>query len=237
MTDNQSTREQKVSRLVQLYIWACQRLYHELAWSYDWVSTLVSFGRWRHWRRLALLHRPRSAVSSRQRVLELGFGTGELLRILAGEGVNVTGVDPSPVMQIVAARKLAWAGEKAGLVQAQAQALPFADGAFDTIFATFPTSYIADERTLCECARVLADGAVGISDTGGRLIVVGLWVALRPRWLQRLLPVFYGEPATQFISAMVRRFAAAGLGATWVQHRDGIFELSVLVADKRPDCS
>ena len=121
------------------------------------------------------------------------------------------------------------------LVQAQAQALPFADSAFDVIFATFPTNYIADELTLRECARVLVDSASAVSGHAGRLVVVGLWVGVRPSWLQRLLPLFYGTPGTKFVEEMDRRLTAAGLNATWIEHLDGIFVISVLVAAKRSD--
>ena len=45
----------QIDRLIrQLYAWACERLYHECAWSYDIVSRVVSAGAWPAWRRLVL---------------------------------------------------------------------------------------------------------------------------------------------------------------------------------------
>jgi SAM-dependent methyltransferase len=247
MKDEPINAARKIHWLTRIYIWACQLLYHELSWSYDWVSALVSFGRWQHWRRLALAYIPQSPVSSLQspvssfrpaqppRVLELGFGTGELLVELAWTGNCVIGLDPSPAMQIVAAHKLERQMAGPSLVQALAQALPFANSTFDMIFATFPTNYIADESTLRECTRVLVDSSSAASGLAGRIVVVGLWVGLRPRWLQRLLPIFYGEPDARFVVEFERRLAAAGLNAAWIEHTDGIFVLPVLVAEKKSD--
>ena len=59
--------------IARLYLWATHRLYSQLAWAYDPVSWLVSLGRWNHWRRMALDH-----VQSGP-ILEIGFGTGQLL--------------------------------------------------------------------------------------------------------------------------------------------------------------
>ncbi|HMN31690.1 MAG TPA: hypothetical protein PKE45_26310, partial [Caldilineaceae bacterium] len=68
------------SWLARLYLLACQQLYHRWAWSYDWVSRLVSFGHWADWRLAALAHLPTARPAARSpRVLELGFGTGELI--------------------------------------------------------------------------------------------------------------------------------------------------------------
>ena len=48
------------------------------------------------------------------------------------------------------------AGLPVRLVRGRAQALPFRDGAFSGIAATFPTEFIVDPRTAREAARVLA---------------------------------------------------------------------------------
>ena len=62
---------------LRVYGWATWRLYNELAWAYDPISSFVSAGRWDRWRRFALDY----VVGSQ--VLEIGFGTGELLIALA----------------------------------------------------------------------------------------------------------------------------------------------------------
>ncbi|MFN2165177.1 MAG: class I SAM-dependent methyltransferase, partial [Anaerolineae bacterium] len=101
--------------LARLYLWATHRLYNEFAWAYDLVAWAVSLGRWDGWRRLALDY------VVLQPVLEVGFGTGELLMAMARLGWDVTGLDLSPAMQGVTARKMRrrhlWAPRIRGRVQ------------------------------------------------------------------------------------------------------------------------
>ncbi len=203
------------------YAWACQRLYHELAWAYDWVSLLVSAGRWPRWRRLALdFIGPGSGV-------ELGFGTGALLAELAQRGVGpVIGVEPSWAMQQVARRRFARWGKPPIRLQARAQALPLADGSMDWVLATFPAPYILEAETLAECRRILRPST-------GRLVVVGLWVALASPW-RWLMPVFYGRPSRAQISKWEARLAAAGFDSTWHEWADGPAQVGVLVARPAP---
>ena len=156
----------------RLYLWAADRLYHEFAWAYDAVSWLVSLGRWSHWRRQAL------AQVEGRRILEIGFGTGDLLAEMAGHGRLVVGLEPSPAMQRVAACKLRRRGLAVARLRGVAQALPFTAGAFDTVVATFPAPYILAAETWQEAARVLRPG--------GRLVIAGLFVeadAPLPPWL------------------------------------------------------
>ncbi len=195
-----------------LYLWACERLYHELAPSYDLVSRLVSAGAWPRWRRLALAHLRGS------RLLEIGFGTGELLAETAGRGWEVTGLELSPAMQAVAAAR---PGLVADRVQAAAQAMPFAAASFDSVLATFPAPYILDLATLCECRRVLGEG--------GRLVVAGLWVRLARPSLRPFAPVFYADPSAAQLEAIACRLQEAGFRATWHWAAAGWAELPVLV--------
>jgi ubiquinone/menaquinone biosynthesis C-methylase UbiE len=136
-------------------------LYHQFAWAYDWVSGAFFGGQWRVWQRAALLplaDRPEAAV------LELGFGTGDTQADLVAAGYRAFGVDRSPQMLRVAARKARRRGLRLRVARAAAQALPFPDAAFGAVVSTFPSEYIADARTVAEIARVLRPG--------GRLVVV-----------------------------------------------------------------
>lgn len=146
----------------RLYLWATRRLYHELAWAYDAAAWLVSLGRWSIWRRQVLAH------VRGPRVLELGPGTGHLLAEMAGRGWQVVGLEPSLQMQRVMGRTLARRGARVARLRGRAEALPFADGAFDTIVSTFPAQYILSADTFREAARVLCPG--------GRLVIGGLYV-------------------------------------------------------------
>ncbi len=128
-------------------------LYHEMAWTYDVVSWLVSLGAWRDWQRAALpfLHG--------RRILELGHGPGHMLAALEKAGFVAVGLDLSPQMGRLARGRAA-----VPLVRGMVQSLPFADGAFDAVLATFPTEYIIDPETLTAVYRVLA--------ADGRFVIV-----------------------------------------------------------------
>ena len=154
-------------------------LYHELAWAYDGVAWGVSLGQWQTWVRTALPH-----VEGEQ-VLELGHGPGHLLVALAEHGFHPVGLDPSPQMGRLAARRLARAGRQVPLVRGLAQALPFPDQSFDSVVATFPTPYIVAPETLNQVGRVLRPGGRLVVVTGARLHGRG-WLV---RWIEWLYAV------------------------------------------------
>lgn len=136
-------------------------LYHELAWTYDTVSKIVSLGQWRSWQRIALRYidpPPGGAV------LELAHGTGDLQIDLAAAGYQSVGLDRSPQMALIARRKLWGCGQAPDLVRGDARQLPFAGGMFGAVVSTFPTEFIIHPDTLAEAHRVLAPG--------GRFVVV-----------------------------------------------------------------
>lgn len=157
-----STPFQRV--FLRVYGWATLRLYKELAWAYDPISRFVSAGRWDAWRWLALDY------VAGPRVLEVGFGTGELLLALRCAGIEAVGVDASREMHRVAARKLRDRGVTAPRLLASAFTLPFVSGSFDTVVSTFPAGFILQVEALRELARVLRPD--------GRLVIVGLAVEL-----------------------------------------------------------
>ena len=150
-------------------------LYHQLAWSYDGVSWLVSLGRWRAWQ-LASLDFVRG-----RRVLEVGHGPGHMLVALAERGHEVWGLDLSPQMGRRAMRRLAgagWAG-KVGLVQGRVQALPWGDGQFECVLSQFPTPYILEPESLASIGRVLAPH--------GRLVILPEGHLTGRTWLHRFI--------------------------------------------------
>lgn len=133
-------------------------LYNQLAFTYDTVAWLVSFGQWQAWTATSLpwIRGPR--------VLELGHGPGHLLVRLARSGVQPIGVDLSPNMLRMAQRRLRRAGMIVPQACVKAPALPFRSNEFDSVVATFPTEYLFQAATLREVRRVLKDD--------GRLIIV-----------------------------------------------------------------
>jgi len=97
-----------------------------------------------------------------RRVLEIGSGAAQCSRWLAANGARVVATDLSARMLTRAAQLSPRPGSPrpAGLVQADARALPFADGAFDVAFSAYgAVPFVADpERIMAEAARVLRPG-------------------------------------------------------------------------------
>ncbi len=95
------------------------------------------------------------------RVLDLGCGTGELTRQLAGSGLRVTGCDIAPQML----RRAAAAGPQpgAGWIQLAPdwRTLPLRPGCLDAVVAASVLEYVPRPgAVLGECARVLRPGGV-----------------------------------------------------------------------------
>ncbi len=104
---------------------------------------------------LALASSPRPA-----RVLDVGCGTGYLLRRLAGrvpQALELAGLDAAPGM-IERARAMA-ADSRMRFATGTAEALPYPDQTFDLVVSTTSFDHWADQRAgLAECARVLVPG-------------------------------------------------------------------------------
>lgn len=115
------------------------------------------------------------------RVLELGAGTGLNLPHYPS-GVDLVLTEPDPAMRTGLERRLARAGRVAMVVDAPAEALPFADGSFDVVVSTMVLCTVGDvEAAAREVRRVLAPG--------GRLIFIEHVRAASPRlaaWQDRL---------------------------------------------------
>jgi SAM-dependent methyltransferase len=110
----------------------------------------------------------RRGMASRRRAL-LARAHGRVLEIGAGTGLNLayypTGIDelvlsePEPAMRGRLERHLAQSGLDATVVPACAEALPFEDGAFDTVVSTLVLCTVADPaEAVREMRRVLAPG-------------------------------------------------------------------------------
>jgi ubiquinone/menaquinone biosynthesis C-methylase UbiE len=130
-------------------------LYHEMAFTYDWVANVVSLGQWWDWQRAALPYLPPPGEGL---ILELAHGTGSLQVDLAGGGWRVIGYDLSPQMGRLAQKRLRKAGLPVRLIRGRAQELPFAAQSFAGIVSTFPTPFIVEDDTLAEVYRVLEPG-------------------------------------------------------------------------------
>lgn len=115
----------------------------QIPWLYDVICAVAEWrglDRWRRW----------VAGGARGRTLDLGCGTGRNLPLMAG--ARAIGLDPS----LDALRRARRRAGRAPLVQARAEALPFRDGAFDTVVSGLVLCSVADPaRGLAEVHRVL----------------------------------------------------------------------------------
>ncbi|MGO9784655.1 MAG: class I SAM-dependent methyltransferase [Streptosporangiaceae bacterium] len=119
-----------------------------------------SLGRLHHEIANRAVNRALAVAPDARRVLDVGSGTGYVLRQLAGRlatATELTGVDPAPEM-IRVAREATTDG-RLRFVEGTAEHLPARDGTFDLVISTTSFDHWADQAAgLAECARVLVSG-------------------------------------------------------------------------------
>jgi ubiquinone/menaquinone biosynthesis C-methylase UbiE len=111
---------------------------------------------------LAMLEAVSRALPRPGHVLDVGCGTGQLLRRAAASfpDAHLVGVDPASEMIRQAEASLP-VGVRARFVQAAAETLPFGDASFDLVVTSMSFHHWADQRAgLREMSRVLAQGGV-----------------------------------------------------------------------------
>jgi len=137
---------------------AVAQMFADLAPEYDRMNAVITFGLAQSWRReLVRLAMPACNC------LDLGCGTGDLTEaILALDpGATVTGFDLTHSMLQGARTRIASAhlSARAGLVEGDAERLPFRDGAFDTVVSSFLMRNVGDRAAAYrDIARVLKPG-------------------------------------------------------------------------------
>jgi ubiquinone/menaquinone biosynthesis C-methylase UbiE len=132
------------------------------------------------------------AVGPRDRVLEVGTGTGNIALHLAPHVASVVGLDLSPEMVQLAKEKGALAKiSNAEFRVGDAYDLPFEDGEFDKVVCVNALQTMkSPERAIREAHRVLMEG--------GEMVTItyafgdsGLWQTVKlARWVMK-----YGKPA------------------------------------------
>lgn len=112
----------------------------------------------------------RAAALRPRRVLELAAGTGAVSHALAAAlpDAEIVATDLNPAMLAVAAAR--GAAPNLSFAPADAQALPFADGAFDLVLAQFGAMFFPDRpAAYAEARRVLAPGGTLLFNVWGPL--------------------------------------------------------------------
>jgi demethylmenaquinone methyltransferase / 2-methoxy-6-polyprenyl-1,4-benzoquinol methylase len=194
-----------------------REMFSRLAWRYDLVNDVMSFGLHRRWKRQSVniaLERRGGRPASAPRVLDLCCGSGDLCFLAEERGAGaVVGADFTLPMLAVARRRRREGGRRSAFVQADALALPFPDASFDAITISYGLRNIADmPRAIAEMRRVLAPG--------GRAVVLDFGkpdrripAALYGAFLRTMMPavgwLFHGDPETYlYIPASLERFPA-----------------------------
>ena len=158
------------------------------------------------------------AIHPHDRIIDVGFGGGDLLRRMLPVVIqgSLTGVDISNAMVSLARRRFASDVEEGtlGLLQARAESLPFPEQVFDKVCSVNAIFYWDDPRQgLCELQRVIAPG--------GRLVLCltcmedlqtrpfaqhGLQLFGEPQLLQLLDDAGFSHPEIKRYSDRYRKF-------------------------------
>jgi ubiquinone/menaquinone biosynthesis C-methylase UbiE len=137
-----------------------------------------------------------------RRILDVGCGTGYLLRQLAARvpaAAELAGIDAAPVM--IETARAAARDDRLRFSAGVAERLPFAAETFDLVVTTTSFDHWADQQAgLAECARVLTPG--------GQLVLADLFSA----WLWPTILLGRRDRARTKLRA-TRLLAAAGFRA------------------------
>ena len=209
-----------------------RRMFGQIAPRYDLLNHLLSLNVDRWWRRRAVQIVP---PEGGRPILDVCSGTGDLAlaywRAATRRGLEcpIIAADFCPEMLVIGKEKAAKVGaeERVSFIEADTQALPFADGQFQIVSVAFGLRNVADtDRGLTEMARVCGPG--------GHLVVlefsmprrqpmksayefyfrhilprVGQWIARNDSSAYHYLPESVGEFPQG--DALVDRMVAAGL--------------------------
>ena len=186
---------------------------------YDRLNRILSLGLDVLWRRRALARLSRLLGEGADRpfaLLDLATGTADFALAAARRfpAARITGLDLTPAMLEIGARKVATAGlaERIALLLGDAAALPFADAAFDVALCAFGFRNFPDiSASLGEVTRILRNG--------GRLVALEFF---RPRsalldaftagWLKCLSTLFAKSRAADYayLRASIAKTCSAG---------------------------
>jgi ubiquinone/menaquinone biosynthesis C-methylase UbiE len=121
-------------------------------------------------------------ISTGQRVLDVAAGTGNTAIRAAGAGAEVVASDLTPENFEAGRREAEARGVKLEWVEADAEALPFADGEFDVVTSSFGAIFAPDHRAVAdEILRVCRPGGtIGMLNFTPEGLISDFFGALAP---------------------------------------------------------
>ncbi|HVH26442.1 MAG TPA: ubiquinone/menaquinone biosynthesis methyltransferase [Vicinamibacterales bacterium] len=185
-------------------------LFATIADRYDLITVVLSYGQDRRWKkRLVALAPPLVGC----RALDLATGTGDIAFSLASSGARVVGLDITPRMIELAARKAATQAP-CGFVVGDMLALPFPDRAFDLVTTGYGLRNVPNLGVaIDEIARVLAPGGVALSldfNKPANRFVCGVYLLYLTIVGALLGWMLHGDSDTyRYIPASIRRYPGA----------------------------
>lgn len=135
-------------------------MFDQVAAGYDRTNTVMTFGNDAFWRAATT-----RAVAPRkgERILDLAAGTASSSASLAASGADVVAADFSPGM-LAEGRRRHGHLKNLSFVEADATALPFADGEFDAVTMSYGLRNVNEpKKAIAELLRV--------TRPGGRLVI------------------------------------------------------------------
>jgi demethylmenaquinone methyltransferase/2-methoxy-6-polyprenyl-1,4-benzoquinol methylase/phosphoethanolamine N-methyltransferase len=196
--------------------------FHALTPVYDLACRLLGLGESLRRFEIGLLEK----VAPR-RILEVGCGTGVLLRLVGSRfpGATLRAIDPDGAALASARQRLDGARIEAELVLGRAESLPFPDGSFDLVLSSLMLHHLDTEtkvKALAEWRRVLEPGGllllVDFGVPRSLLTKVLLW-PLRFRILEEQADNFRGR-VPEMLRAAGFAFEEAGVyGSVVVAYR------------------
>jgi len=182
-------------------------MFGRIAARYDLVNSLLSLGQHRRWKRVAA---EACRVRAGGLALDVCAGTGDIALALSRRGARAAALDFSAEMLAIGRRKAR--GGPALLVQGDALALPFREGAFEAAAIGFSLRNVASvPRLLGEMRRVVRPGGWVVSLETSQPpspLVRGLYRAYL-RGAAALAPVVSEGPAYRYLAETIFAFPAA----------------------------
>jgi demethylmenaquinone methyltransferase/2-methoxy-6-polyprenyl-1,4-benzoquinol methylase len=204
-----------------------ESLFNELAPNYDSMNSLISLGRHRKWRQVAMKELQQLTGAF---VIDVCCGTGDWTVALAkavGPSGRVVGLDFSEDMLAIAKQKITAAGvsDRVTFVAGDAMQLPYTDNEFDVATIGFGLRNVPDaNRVLKEMVRVVRPGgqieSLETSQPTLPLFKLGWWLYFKTVPVMAQFAVgkyreysYLQQTAKQFVSAkeLAQMFRQAGM--------------------------